>query len=75
MTSDVLWPRCELESGRSDFAALDYYGTVMCFRFLFGILEEVLLGSVWRVVSPLLNLDEVVKLRTATRCWDAGFIY
>ena len=32
-------------------------------------MEEVLMGSVWEWTSPA---HDVVKLRTAARCWNEG---
>ena len=52
--------------GRIDSVTSDCCGTVSRFCEL--------MGSVRRVSSPVLELD-VVKLRTVTRCWNAGSIY
>ena len=38
-----------------------------------GMTREVMMGFVWRLISPLLKLDEVVTFRTAAHCRNAGF--
>ena len=38
-------------------------------------MEEVLHGSVWSTVSPMLDTDDVVRLRLAAKCWNEGRRY
>ena len=45
-----------------------------CVLAPFGIMEEVLYGSVWRMISPL-TTDNVVKLRTTACRWSVGDKY
>ena len=35
-------------------------------------MEEVLHGSLWSTICPLLNADDVVRLRVAATCWNEG---
>ena len=44
-------------------------------RLPFSKMEEVLMGSVWELLRPLLAADDTVKLRIAARCWNVGDKY
>ena len=37
--------------------------------------EEILYGSVWNMITPLLTTDDVVKVRSAARRWNVGDRY
>ena len=39
------------------------------------MMEEVLSDPVWELIRPPLAPDDVVKLRTASRCWNVGDKY
>ena len=38
-------------------------------------MEEVLHGSAWSRISPMLDTDDVVRLRVAAKCWNEGRRY
>ena len=38
-------------------------------------MDEVLFGSVWNTISPMLDTDDVVRVRVATKCWNDGRRY
>ena len=41
----------------------------------FTSMTAVLYGSAWVGISRMLTLDDVVKVRTCTRCWNDGELY
>ena len=36
------------------------------------LMDEVLFGSVWNTISPMLDTDDVVRMRVAAKCWNDG---
>ena len=38
-------------------------------------MDEVLFGSVWNTVGPMLETDDVVRMRVAPKCWNDGRRY
>ena len=38
-------------------------------------IEEILHGTIWSLISPLLTTDDVVRCRTVARRWNAGCRY
>ena len=46
--------------------------TLRTFRLL---MDEVLFGSVWNTISPMLDTDDVVRMRVAAKCWNDGRRY
>ena len=35
-------------------------------------MDEVLFGSVWNTVSPMLDTDDVIRVWVAAKCWNDG---
>ena len=35
-------------------------------------MDEVLFSSVWNTISPMLDTDDVVRMRFAAKCWNDG---
>ena len=35
-------------------------------------MDEVLFGSVWNTVGPMLDTDDVIQVRVAAKCWNDG---
>ena len=65
MTPSLPWPPCMLNSGRIESVTSS----------LVGMMEEVLSDPVWDLIGPRLAPGDVVKLRTASRCWNVGDKY
>ena len=38
-------------------------------------IEEILHGTIWSLINPLLTTDDVVRCRTIARRWNAGVRY
>ena len=38
-------------------------------------MDEVLFGSVWNTVSPMLDTDDVIRVRVAAMYWNDGSRY
>ena len=38
-------------------------------------MDEVLFGSVWNAISPMLDTDDVVRMRVASQYWNDGSCY
>ena len=71
MTPNLPRPACTNQVGSTGSRRI---GLEHCEFALFVIMEEVSLGSVWELISPLLAPDDVVMLLTAACCWNLGQI-
>ena len=38
-------------------------------------MDIVLSGSVWNIISPMLDTDDVIRVRFAAKCWNDGRRY